>query len=122
MGTNGVLNRCSAAYRAGEAFGFVNGLAIGWAQGTRAAARAATPNNWSNFSHSLFPREFLKKFDNVVAKWLNKPGNRLNGDFVPAELHGRMDPKAFNSAPADWKLLYPLFSPIRQAITASHTR
>jgi len=94
----GSENRCSKFYKGGEVFGFFNGLALGWAQGTKAAARTASPNNWSNFSHSLFPREWLARFDNPVARWLNRTGNRLNGDHIPAgprpDLHDLMDATA----------------------------
>jgi len=91
----GSVNKCSLAYKGGKVAGFANGIAIGWAQGTKAAAKAMSPTNWSNFSHSLFPKRFLKQFDNDLAEWLNQVGNRLNGDFIPAgprpDLHDLMD-------------------------------
>jgi len=116
MGANDVVNRCSGAYKGGEAFGFANTLAIGWAQGTKAAAEAAGANNWSNFSHSLFPKIFLNKFDNPVASWMNRYGNRLNGDFVSPELHTMMDPAAQFGLSQEWLAANPLFSPFRQML------
>jgi hypothetical protein len=110
----GSVNSCSLAYMGGEAFGFLNGFAWGWAAGTKGAAKAASANNWSNFSHSLFPNRFLKRFDNDFAKWLNKRGNRLNGDYVSPELHTRMDGRVFGSA--EWLSANPHFSPYRQLI------
>ncbi len=111
----GSVNKCSGAYKGGEVFGFANGLALGWAQGTKAAAKAASANNWSNFSHSLFPNRFLKQFDNPVASWMNRVGNRLNGDFVSPELHTRMDSEVFGQTDA-WMAANPLFSPLRQLV------
>ena len=94
----GSVNKCSSVYKGGEVAGFVNGVAISWAQGTKTAARAMSPTNWSNFSHSLFPKRFLKTIDGNIAKWMNKVGNRLNGDFIPVgprpDLHDLMDGRA----------------------------
>ncbi len=91
----GSVNKCAAAYKGGEAFGFANGLTLGWAQGTKAAAKAASPNNWSNFSHSLVPHSAMKGSSNPVVRWLDQIGNRLNGDYIPAgprpDLHDLMD-------------------------------
>jgi hypothetical protein len=71
----GGVDKFSKAYMIGEVAGFVNGLAIGWAQGTKAASKAASPNNWSNFSHRLFPKCFWKQFDNSFADWMNQVGD-----------------------------------------------
>ncbi len=96
MDTNGAVNKCSGSYKAGEAFGVANGIALGWAKGAKAAARAASPNNWSNFSHSLVPHRAMKGSTNPIIRWLDKVGNRLNGDHLPVggprpDLHDLMD-------------------------------
>lgn len=39
-------------------------------------------------------------------------GNRLNGDFVSAQLHTRMDPAIFGRS-VEWMRANPLFSPVR---------
>lgn len=46
----------SDAYRNGEIFGAVNGLALSWAQGAKVVAVASSKTQWANFSHSLFPK------------------------------------------------------------------
>ena len=112
----GSVDKCSAFYKGGEIFGFANGLALGWAQGTKAAAKAASGNNWANFSHSLFPKRFLKQADNPVANWMNRVGNRLNGDFVTPALHTRMDAAAQFGLSREWLAANPLFSPLRQLV------
>jgi len=116
LGGIGSVDRCSRAYAGGEVFGFANTVALGWAKGTQAAARAASPVRWSNFSHSGFSREWLGRFDNGLAKWLNRTGNRLNGDYIPTtgsrpDLHDLMDATAsqiggsFNTWPAGRRLI-----------------
>jgi RHS repeat-associated protein len=102
MGTNGSVNKCSGAYMGGEAFGFVNGLALGWAQGMKFTAKSLSPVNYQNFSHSFLPNRTLKKLEAMGipgAKWFNKIGNRLNGDHIPTtgargDLHDLMDSTA----------------------------
>ena len=110
----GSVDKCSLAYAGGEAFGFANGLALGWAQGARAAARAASAKNWSNFSHSLVPHSAMRGSRNPLVRWMDKVGNRLNGDFVSPELHTRMDAAAQFGLSAEWLAANPLFSPVRQ--------
>lgn len=89
MGTDGAVNVCSGAYTAGEVMGFANSVAVGWAGGARGAVKG-----WANYSHSLFPKRYLKRFDNGFARWLNKRGNRLNGDYITPGLHNLIDPVA----------------------------
>lgn len=121
-GTNGSVNRCSGAYKWGEAAGFANTLAVGWAGGMRSAVRG-----WANYSHSMFPAKWatgaLKNrkwwLDNKFGRWLagRKSKNRLNGDYVPWQLHARMDPAARNGLkPHQLAAAGPLFSSLRQAI------
>ena len=93
------VNRCSKWYTAGEVSGVAASVVVGYAAGTRAFARHISPNNGSNFSHSLFPKKFLKRIDNPLAKWMNKTGNRMNGDYIPTtgarpDLHDLMDATA----------------------------
>jgi RHS repeat-associated protein len=111
MGTNDVVNKCSWGYRGGEALGFANDLAIGWAGGARSAVKG-----WGNFSHSLFPNRYLKQFDNGMARWLNQRGNRLNGDFMSWEQHASIDPWAYRFASQAWKDANELFPAWRQAL------
>jgi RHS repeat-associated protein len=102
MGTNGMVDKCSGAYKGGEAFGFANGLALGWVQGMKSTAKSLSPVNWQNFSHSLIPNRILNRLEAMGipgAKWLNKIGNRLNGDHIPTtgargDLHDLMDSTA----------------------------
>lgn len=110
-GTNDVVNRCSGSYRGGEAAGFVNDLAIGWAGGARSAVKG-----YAEFSHSLLPNRFLKTIDNGFARWLNVRGNRLNGDFITWELHAAIDPWAYRFAPKAWKSANAMFPAWRQLI------
>lgn len=122
MGTNGNVNRCSSAYGWGEAAGFANTIAIGAAGGAKAAV-----SGYANFSHSLFPARWatgaLKNrkwwLDNRFGKWLagRRSHNRLNGDYVPWQLHARMDALAYRSLSAVDKLRAGIpFGPLRQAI------
>lgn len=122
MGTNGNVNRCSSAYGWGEAAGFANTIAIGAAGGAKAAV-----SGYANFSHSLFPARWatgaLKNrkwwLDNRFGKWLagRRSHNRLNGDYVPWQLHARMDELAYRSLSAVDKLRAGIpFGPLRQAI------
>ena len=112
LGGIGAVNRCSWSYAGGEAFGFVNGLAFAWAKGTKAAAVA--DSGWSNFSHTALPQRTLKRWNNSFARWLNRRGNRLNGDFVTPQLHTRMDAAAQFGLTAAWRRANPLFFPARQ--------
>jgi hypothetical protein len=93
------VNKCSAAYSAGEVAGVVASIATGFAGGTKAVARASSPNNWSNFSHSLIPHSAMKGSSNPLVRWMDKVGNRLNGDYIPTtgkrpDLHDLMDATA----------------------------
>lgn len=111
----GSVNSCSGAYKGGEVFGFANGLALAGlkAQRRRPKRPARTIGRISLIV--CFPTAFLKRFDNPVASWLNQVGNRLNGDFVSAEVHTRMDSAVFGQT-AEWLAANPLFSPIRQLV------
>ncbi|MBA8890008.1 RHS repeat-associated protein, partial [Dokdonella fugitiva] len=111
MGWNDVVNRCSGAYKGGEAFGFANDLAIGWAAGARSAVKG-----YAEFSHSAFPNRYLKQFGNGFSRWLNSRGNRLNGDFMPWERHASIDPWAYRFASQAWKEANDIFPAWRQAL------
>jgi hypothetical protein len=89
----GSVNKCSAAYTAGEVAGVVASIATGFAGGTKAVARASSPNNWSNFSHSGTPASWNR------GSWWSRTGNRANGDYIPTtgkrpDLHDLMDATA----------------------------
>ena len=92
----GSVDECSCAYNYGEWAGVAGSIGTGFMGGTKFianATRAATGEiAWSHFSHSLFPKSFLKKCKNRFAKWLNEVGNRLNGDYITPELHWKIDP------------------------------
>jgi len=111
MGTNDVVDKCSAAYTAGEVFGIANAIAIGGAGGARSAA-----GRFPQFSHSMFPDRFLRTFDNAFARWFNRAGNRLNGDYLPTTLHALVDPQAYRFAPKVWKEVNDLFPAWRRAL------
>jgi RHS repeat-associated protein len=89
----GNVNKCSSAYTAGEAAGVAASVSTGFAGGTKAVARASSPNNWSNFSHSATPASWRRG-----SSW-SKTGNRANGDHIPTtgtrpDLHDLMDATA----------------------------
>ena len=114
------VDECSRAYAVGEVVGIVGSVATGFVGGTKAVARASSgAANFSNFSHTLLPNAVLKKFDNGFARWLNRSGNRLNGDHLPVsrdfDLHARIDMVARRGLDPDWLARNPPFSPIRQA-------
>jgi hypothetical protein len=110
----GSVDKCSRWYTAGEVVGFANGVAIGWVNGTKATARAASggPYHWQNFSHSLIPNRAMKKSKNPIVRWFNKNGNRANGDYVTPKRHREMDP--YVPMPRDEP--HPRFSVPRQWI------
>jgi hypothetical protein len=89
---------CSDAYSYGEWAGVVASVATGYIGGTKAVAAASSKLGVQygvrlvDFSHSLTPSNKLKKMGSKFFSWLNKKGNRLNGDYVPRNLHWRMDP------------------------------
>jgi hypothetical protein len=87
------VNRCSRWYTAGEVTGVATSIATGYAGGSRAFARQASPNNWSNFSHSAIPAKWNR------GSWWSRTGNRANGDYIPTtgkrpDLHDLMDATA----------------------------
>jgi RHS repeat-associated protein len=89
----GGVNKCSNAYTAGEVAGIAASIATGFTAGTRAVARASSPNNWSNFSHSGTPASWQR------GSWWSRTGNRANGDYIPTtgkrpDLHDLMDATA----------------------------
>ncbi len=112
----GSVDACSGAYAAGEIAGVVASVATGYGAGTKVAARFVSPNNYSNFSHSLTP--------NTVAKgstW-SKAGNRLNGDYIPTsgkrgDLHDLMDATAAGvGMKAAERAAFVPWSPARRAV------
>ena len=111
LGSADVVDQCSRAYAGGEAFGFLNNLAIGWTGGLKSAA-----GKFPQFSHSLFPDRYLRAFDNGFAGWLNQTGNRLNGDYLPTVVHALIDPANYRFAPALWKEMNPMFPMWRRAL------
>jgi len=87
------VNRCSKWYTAGEVAGIVAAMSSGYVAGTRSFARHASPNNWSNFSHSGTPASWQR------GSWWSRAGNRANGDYIPTtgarpDLHDLMDATA----------------------------
>jgi len=98
-GIGASVNVCSKAYGYGEYAGLAASTATGFGAGTKAAARFFSPNNWSNFSHSLIAQSTLKGSRSKFAQWWNRSGNRLNGDYIPTnggrpDLHDYMDAAA----------------------------
>ena len=84
------VNMCSNSYRAGEVAGVAVSIATGFVGGTKAFARQASSNNWSNYSHSGTPATWKR------GSWWSRTGNRLNGDHIPTtgtrpDLHDLMD-------------------------------
>jgi RHS repeat-associated protein len=91
------VNRCSNWYAAGEVAGVAATTATGFFVGTRWFARQASPNNWSNFSHSGTPQTWQR------GSWWSRTGNRANGDYIPTtgrrpDLHDFMDATAARTA------------------------
>lgn len=112
LGTSHTYSQCSAAYKGGQALGMVNSLAFGGAAASRSAVKTGIPQ----FSHAAFPNRYLKQFSNPVAKWLNKKGNLLNGQYVSWQLHAKVDPWAYRFTARSWKALNKPYSNFRQAI------
>jgi RHS repeat-associated protein len=94
----GGVDLCSSAYKYGEVAGIAGSVMTGFIGGTKAVATASSKLGAEygvrlvDFSHSLKPSAELKNIGTRFANWLNKKGNRLNGDYVPRNLHWRMDP------------------------------
>jgi RHS repeat-associated protein len=85
-------SKCSDLYKAGEWTGFAITMLGGYGAGTKAGARfLSRAKDWQNYSHSLFPKRLLKGVGGKVATWLNKVGNRLNGDHMPPSWHDIAD-------------------------------
>jgi RHS repeat-associated protein len=119
LGNFGTVNVCSNAYDYGGYAGMALGMVGGYLHGTKAAARAIS-GGWQNFSHSAIPHHVLKRMDNRVARWLDRVGNRLNGDHLPVsrnfDLHARIDRRARGGLDPDWLRRNPLMNPFWQAV------
>jgi RHS repeat-associated protein len=106
----GGVDECSSAYSYGEYAGIAASVATGFAAGTRAFARQASPVGWSNFSHSGTPARWNR------GSWWSRTGNRANGDYIPTtgrrpDLHDLMDATAASVGGN-----YPTWSTGRRAI------
>jgi RHS repeat-associated protein len=112
----GTVTECSSAYGAGEWLGVAASVATGFIAGTKAVARATSRIDWQNFSHSVFSNRFLRRYDNWFARWLNRTGNRLNGDHITPQLHTRIDPLARRGLDDEWLDANPLMSLPRRTI------
>lgn len=99
MGTNGVVNRCSAAYTGGEAFGFVNMIAVGGAFGAEAAEANAGRAGFE-FSHWIPAR-------------MGGPRSIFNGNFVSQKFHYLTD---YYRYPSGWRAWGPKLAPALQQI------
>jgi RHS repeat-associated protein len=98
MGTNGVVDKCSGAYSAGEWAGIGVSVATGVAGGIRAAgARGAG-------------REFSHWIPNRMAG----PRSIWNGNYVSTEVHALSDPYRYRFMPRDWKAANPMPSRANQ--------
>jgi RHS repeat-associated protein len=112
QGTSHTYSQCSAAYKGGQALGMFNSLALGGATASRSAVKG-----WANYSHAALHNRYLKQFKNPAAKWLNKRGNLLNGEYISWQLHARVDLFAYRMlSQANRQLAGAPFSPLRQAI------
>ncbi|WP_431113183.1 RHS repeat-associated core domain-containing protein [Variovorax paradoxus] len=120
MGTNGVVNKCSGAYSAGEWAGIGVGLGIGGA--ARGAAGAG--KQWSHWIPDRFIRPFTPKgrpnpaykpwLDNAIGRWfVNGP---LNGNYVARDFHAITDPFAYRFLRSWEKSLLEPYSRLRQQI------
>ncbi|MBF0526406.1 MAG: RHS repeat-associated core domain-containing protein [Deltaproteobacteria bacterium] len=98
MGTNGVVNKCSGSYSAGEWTGFGVSLATGVAGGLEAAGTKAAG----------------KEFSHWIPKRMGGPRSILNGNYVTAEEHALSDTYRYRFMPRDWKEANPLLNPLTQ--------
>jgi hypothetical protein len=114
----GHVDTCSRDYSNGEWAGVAGSVLTGFVGGSKAVAKAGSKyNGFADFSHSLFSKSQLKKANNPVASWLNKHGNRLNGDFVPRPQHWRMDPIYRSKFLDDFhRAMFPPFGDLRGMI------
>jgi len=86
MGTNGVVDKCSAAYTLGQVSGVVVDIGIGGAAGWRAAGANAGRTGYE-FSHWIPTR-------------LGGPRSLWNGNYVSQEFHYLTDPFRY---PSGWQ-------------------
>jgi RHS repeat-associated protein len=114
----GSVDTCSRAYSNGEWAGVAGSVLTGFVGGSKAVAKAGSKyNGFADFSHSLFSKSQLKNANNPIANWLNKHGNRLNGDFVPRPQHWRMDPIYRSKFLDDFhRAMFPPFGDLRGLI------
>ena len=103
----GSVDSCSTQYKIGNVMGIAVGIGGALKYGSKINARKISGNlDWQNFSHSLIPSRTLKniaksnnKYISKAAKWMNKSGNRLNGDHVTPGMHYSMDAYARRGLP-----------------------
>jgi hypothetical protein len=111
----GTVDTSAGSYYAGEAAGVVGSLGVGWIAGTKAAV-----SGYANFSHSLIPHAKLKnqyeQTGSRFVRWLDRRGNRLNGDYIPWLQHAVMDPKAYRRLRPALKAIYEEWGTFRQTI------
>ncbi len=96
MDTDGVVDRNSAGYVAGEAAGIVHSMLLGGSGGLKAAGVAG---KGIEFSHWV-PRRILKQ---TVFNNLAKSKTVFNGNFVTKEFHALTDPFRYQFMSKVWK-------------------
>ena len=99
MGTNKVVNKCSASYTGGKVFGFVNTTLIGGAFGAEAAEANAGREGFE-FSHWIPAR-------------MGGPRSVFNGNFVSQQFHYLTD---FYRYPPGWQAWGPKLAPAVQQV------
>jgi hypothetical protein len=108
LGWNDVIDGDSAAYAAGELFGFGTSLVIGSGYGLRAAGSRGAG---LEFSHSIADR-FLKRTGSTFVR--RRFGRSvLNGNYVTPARHFRHDPFRY---PIGWRSLGPRYHPAAAAL------
>jgi RHS repeat-associated protein len=101
IGSDGVVNTCSAAYSGGEWAGLGVSVGTGLAGGVRAAgARGAG-----------------KEFSHWIPKRMGGPRSTWNGNYVSRETHALSDPYRYRFMPKPWKERNPMPLKIHQQWT-----
>ena len=96
MGTNGVVDKCSGYYTAGEIAGVAVDTVIGGAAGWEAAGVRGPGNEFSHW----------------IPNRMSGPRSRWNGNYVSTATHALTDPYRYRFMPRPWKAANPIYNPV----------
>jgi RHS repeat-associated protein len=92
MGTDGVVNQCSRAYKTGEWAGVAASVGTGLGGGIKAAGVKAQG----------------KEFSHWIPNRMGGPRSTWNGNYVSRETHALSDPYRYRFMPRSWKEKNPM--------------